>query len=266
MAARYRVGWRPHVYRVSVAICSTCICRFVHAHADSPIIVGHLGQSLDGYIATHDGDSFYVTGPENIRHLHRMRALCDAVVVGAETVAADNPKLTTRLVSGASPARIVLDPQGRLSPRHVVFTDTSTLTLLVRDQEKFTGSEHKFGNAEILRLPVRDGELDLSALVAVLRERGMCAVFIEGGGTTVSHFLRHGLLNRLQVAVAPLVIGSGRPGVRLDGDSCLGDCLRPQSRLYRMGADMLFDLDLHHPAIPRPDVDDDLERVFMTSR
>ena len=91
----------------------------------------------------------------------------------------------------------------------------------------------------------------------------MSAVFIEGGGTTVSHFLRQGLLSRLQVAVAPLVIGTGRPGIRLDSDARLDDCLRPLSRLYRMGTDMLFDLDLRRPANPRPiDVDDDIERVL----
>ena len=234
-----------------------------NAHTSSPITVGHLGQSLDGYIATHDGDSFYVTGPDNIRHLHRMRALCDAVVVGAETVAADNPRLTTRLVPGDSPTRVVLDPRGRLSPSHVVFTDTTTLTLVVRDETKCAASSTRFGNAEVLRMSVRDGELVLGSLMAALRERGMNAVFIEGGGTTISHFLRYGLLSRLQVTVAPLVIGCGRPGIRLDGDTRLDDCLRPLSRLYRLGADMLFDLDLRRPAMPRPiDVDDDLERVL----
>ena len=74
-----------------------------NVRATAPITIGHLGQSLDGYIATRSGDSFYVTGPQNIRHLLRMRTLCDAVVVGAKTVAADNPRLTTRLVSGDNP-------------------------------------------------------------------------------------------------------------------------------------------------------------------
>ncbi|MGB5834942.1 MAG: dihydrofolate reductase family protein, partial [Thiohalocapsa sp.] len=74
----------------------------------------HLGQSLDGCIATHTGDSEFVTGPENLLHLHRMRALSDAVVVGAGTIASDDPRLTTRLVSGPNPVRVVLDPDGRL--------------------------------------------------------------------------------------------------------------------------------------------------------
>ena len=73
-----------------------------NATAARPITVGHLGQSLDGFIATHAGESRFVTGQENILHLHRLRALCDAVVVGAGTVAADDPQLTTRLVAGPS--------------------------------------------------------------------------------------------------------------------------------------------------------------------
>ncbi|MBC7991971.1 MAG: dihydrofolate reductase family protein, partial [Rhizobacter sp.] len=69
--------------------------------------VAQLGQSLDGCVATHSGDSYFVTGPQSLLHLHRLRALCDAVLVGAGTVAADNPQLTTRRVPGASPTRVV---------------------------------------------------------------------------------------------------------------------------------------------------------------
>jgi len=72
------------------------------ATSTRPVTIGHLGQSLDGFIATHSGESQYVTGEENILHLHRMRALCDAVIVGAGTVAADDPQLTTRKVPGPS--------------------------------------------------------------------------------------------------------------------------------------------------------------------
>ena len=234
-----------------------------NAGAQSPMTVGHLGQSLDGYIATHSGESFYVTGPENILHLHRMRALCDAVVVGAETVAADNPRLTTRLVPGDSPTRVVLDPKARLSPSHTVFTDTSTPTLVVHASGTGANPTPTPDHAEILNVPVRDNQLDLESLLVSLRQRGMYGVFIEGGGITISRFLESGLLNRIQVAVAPLVIGSGRPGVQLGGDTRLKDCLRPGAQLYRMGADMLFDLDLRQTGVrTHAGGDDDLVRVF----
>src|SRR5262249_54371948 len=84
------------------------------ATAEHPITVGHLGQSLDGFIATHAGESRYVTGQENIVHLHRLRAICHAVVVGARTVSTDDPQLTTRLVEGPNPLRVIIDPARRL--------------------------------------------------------------------------------------------------------------------------------------------------------
>jgi hypothetical protein len=97
------IAWRPHAGfevvlppddpRHAMIDLYLPICSATDAN---PITVGHLGQSLDGFIATHAGESQYVTGEENILHLHRMRALCDAVVVGAGTIAADDPQLTTR--------------------------------------------------------------------------------------------------------------------------------------------------------------------------
>src|SRR5437868_606933 len=104
------------------------------ATAARPMTVGHLGQSLDGFIATHAGESRWVTGEENMRHMHRLRALCDAVVVGSGTVAADDPQLTTRLVAGPNPLRVVLDPARRLEASHRVFSDSSAETLYVCDR------------------------------------------------------------------------------------------------------------------------------------
>src|SRR6201991_2834844 len=82
--------------------------------ADSVTVVGQLGQSLDGRIATETGHSHYINGPAGLAHLHRLRALVDAVVVGIGTALADNPQLTVRRVSGPHPARVVIDTRGRL--------------------------------------------------------------------------------------------------------------------------------------------------------
>src|SRR5512141_1129097 len=78
-------------------------------------VIAQLGQSLDGCVATRTGDSNFINGPENLVHVHRLRAVCDAVIVGAGTVAADNPRLTTRRVVGPHPTRVLLDPQLRLA-------------------------------------------------------------------------------------------------------------------------------------------------------
>lgn len=217
------------------------ICSATRAH---PITVGHLGQSLDGFIATTSGDSQYVTGEENILHLHRLRALCDAVVVGPGTVALDNPQLTTRQVSGPSPLRVVLDPTRRLSADFRVFQDQSASTLYVCARSRVAAGETTLGYATVVGLGEGPAGLDLAELVRLLHDRGCARIFVEGGGVTVSAFLEAHLLDRLQVAIAPFIIGDGRPAIRLPGPVALRDCIRPHHRVFRMGTDVLFDCDL----------------------
>jgi len=221
-----------------------------NARPQSPLTVGHLGQSLDGYIATDSGDSDFVTGPANIVHLHRMRALCDAIVVGAGTIASDDPRLTTRLVEGTNPVRVVLDPSRRLDARYGVFSDGQAETILICDEQRTADGTESPGHAEVVGVPVDAGRLDLEALLARLAERGLAAVFVEGGGRTVSRFLEAGLLDRLQIAIAPLVTGAGTPGLRLPGCDDMAECLRPAHRVFSMGDDVLFDCDLRAGGSP----------------
>jgi riboflavin-specific deaminase-like protein len=210
-----------------------------------PITIAHLGQSLDGFIATHAGESQWVTGPENMLHMHRLRALCDAVIVGAGTVAADDPQLTTRLVDGPNPLRVILDPGRRLPLSHRVFSDGAAETLYVCAQSTAESAERAFGRAAVAAMPeTAGGGVDVTELMAMLRARGCARVFVEGGGVTVSMFLEAGLLDRLHVAVAPLLIGDGRPAIRLPPAQALGDCHRPRYRVFRMGGDVLFDLEI----------------------
>ena len=225
-----------------------------------PLTLAHLGQSLDGNIATGSGDSYYITGPDNVRHLHRLRALCDAVIVGAGTVARDDPQLTVRHVEGPNPVRVILDPRGQLSARHRVFSDGLARTLVVHAEGLATAAP---GDAESLVVPHTDGRLDLCALLAALHKRGLYAVFVEGGGATVSGFLEAGLLDRLHVAIAPLVTGSGRPGISLPARDKIADCLRPSHRVFTMGGDVLFDCDLRASASAAPaNANDNISRVI----
>jgi diaminohydroxyphosphoribosylaminopyrimidine deaminase / 5-amino-6-(5-phosphoribosylamino)uracil reductase len=217
------------------------ICSATRAH---PITVGHLGQSLDGFIATHSGDSQFVTGQENIVHLHRMRALSDAIVVGAGTVAADDPQLTTRHVSGPSPLRVVLDPMRRLGEHYKVFRDNRAETLYVCGRSVVAPDESHFGRAALVAVADTPNGLDVAEVTRLLRARGCHRIFVEGGGVTVSMFLEANLLDRLQVAIAPLIIGNGRPAIRLPPRATLSDCRRPAYRVFRMGGDVFFDCEL----------------------
>ena len=231
------------------------VCSATAAH---PITLGHLGQSLDGFIATHAGESRWVTGQQNMIHMHRLRALCDAVMVGAGTVALDDPQLTTRLVRGPNPLRVVIDPDRRLEATHRVFVDPSAETLYVCARSLVGSGEERVGHAMIVGIDATsDSSLDLAALMRLLRARGCARVFVEGGGVTVSDFLTANLLDRLHIAIAPLLIGDGRPAIRIPPRAALGDCHRPRYRVFRMGEDILFDCDLR--ADPAADSEDDSE-------
>lgn len=204
--------------------------------ARSRLTIAQLGQSLDGRIATESGHSRYVTGPDDIRHLHRLRALVDAVVVGPGTVAADDPRLTVREVSGPQPVRVVLDPRNRLSGDYHLFRDRDAPTLLFRGDETAPPP-----GVEVVREPVTGGEFDPDAVLRRLAARGLRRVLVEGGGRTVSRFLAAGVLDRLHVTVAPLVIGSGRPGLMLPPIGTMDEALRPECRHFSLGHDILFD-------------------------
>ena len=209
-------------------------------------VVGQIGQSLDGRIATENGHSHYVTGPADIRRLHRLRALADAVVVGAGTVAADDPRLTVREAEGENPVRVVLDPNGRLDADRAVFRDGAARTVVVRRAPAGRGGARP--GPDTLELPAdaasADGSIAPAAIVAALRAQGLARILVEGGGGTVSRFLAAGVLTRLHVTVAPLLIGSGRHALDLPPIRSLDRALRPPCRRFRLGDDVLFDLDL----------------------
>ena len=226
-----------------------------------PITVGHLGQSLDGFIAMHTGESQFVTGHENILHIHRMRALCDAVVVGAGTVAADNPRLTTRHVSGPSPLRVVFDPSRRLATDYRIFNDPAAPTLYACARTLIGPGDARLERAAILGLDADTLGGQVVELVGELRARGCPRVFVEGGGVTVSAFLEANLLDRLHMAIAPLIIGDGRPAIRLPPRGTLSDCHRPRYRVFRMGGDVLFDCDLRSSGDPDGDRSPDTPAV-----
>ncbi|MEO6187009.1 MAG: RibD family protein [Steroidobacteraceae bacterium] len=213
------------------------------ADAAHPVVVAQLAQSLDGFIATADGDSHFVSGQAALLHLHRLRALCDAVVVGAGTVAADDPLLTTRLVEGSHPLRVVLDPRGNVPASRRVF-DPSTPSLRICAAPALSAHGPVQLGAHVETMQQRGMGIDLSELLGLLRQRGCHSVLVEGGGVTVSAFLAAGLLDRLHLLVAPLLIGNGRPGIRLPPRPRLADCLRPVMRRYVLEEDMLFDCDL----------------------
>lgn len=208
---------------------------------DDLIIVGQIGQSLDGRIATASGHSKYVNCPAGIEHLHRLRALVDIVVVGVGTAIADNPQLTVRRVTGPQPARAVIDPNGRLGSDARLFSNDGNRRLLITVEGTRCSAPD---GVEIVALPAQDGEIAPSAIVAALARAGMRRILIEGGADTLSRFLTARCLDRMHVIVAPVILGEGGPGIALPPAERADRVPRMPLRVHRIGDDVLFDCDL----------------------
>ncbi len=206
----------------------------------APRVIGQVGQTLDGRVATPTGRSLYINGQCALAHLHRLRAGVDAVVVGVGTIIADDPRLTVRLCDGASPARVVIDPNGRIPPDARCLKDGVARTLLLNRQGHAESGENR------ITIPAApDGRLAPAAVLAALARRGFRRILIEGGPTTLSHFLQEGVMDELHIMVAPKIFGSGRAGISLPPIDTLEEALVPaaQSYLFEDG-DVLFQCDL----------------------
>jgi len=204
--------------------------------ADRPWVVAHLAQSLDGRIALPSGESQWISGEEDLRHTHRLRALVDAVVVGARTVERDDPRLTVRRVTGPDPLRVVIVGTAAPQADRLVFTDGLPTVLVCAQRPEDPGG----AEVELID-PGPDGVIAPGAVLGALAARGVRRVLVEGGGVTVSRFLSAGCVDRLHLTVAPLLMGHGRPALSDPLSDRLAGCPRPDVRVERLGDDWLFD-------------------------
>jgi diaminohydroxyphosphoribosylaminopyrimidine deaminase/5-amino-6-(5-phosphoribosylamino)uracil reductase len=215
--------------------------------SDDLVVVGQIGQSLDGRIATASGHSKYINGPAGLTHLHRLRALVDAVVIGVGTALADDPQLTVRRVAGPQPARVVLDPNGRLPVSAKVFSNDGVRRLLVTAEGTRCAVP---SGVEILALPIADKHIAPPTILTALAERGIRRMLIEGGADTVSRFLAAGCLDRLHVMVAPIILGAGRASFILSPIERADQALRMPVHAHQIDDEVLFDCDLSAQRVP----------------
>ena len=211
------------------------------------MVVGQIGQSLDGRIATESGHSKYINGPAGLAHLHRLRALVDAVVVGVGTAIADDPQLTVRRVAGPQPARVVIDPKGRLPVSAKVLADDGVRRFLVTTE----GVQYAPPpGVKIVALPTEYGNIAPAAILAALAGHGLRRILIEGGADTLSRFLAAGCLDRLHVVVAPIILGAGRSSFILPPIERVDEALRVPIHTHRLDDEVLFDCDLSAQRVP----------------
>ena len=173
-----------------------------------PAVTLKLATSLDGRIATASGESRWITGEEARLQGHRLRAAHDAILVGVETVLADDPELTARLPGRTvdQPLRVVLDSRLR-TPADSKVAGANTLILTAAEPVAV-------GAAEVRRVEAEDGRPTITAVLDVLTGCGVQSLLIEGGGQVAASFLRAGAVDRIEWFRAPVLLGAeGRPGV-----------------------------------------------------
>ncbi len=210
-----------------------------------PSVTVHYAQTLDGRIATRTGQSQWIGCEASLRFAHKLRAEHDAIMVGVGTVLADNPRLTVRLVDGASPTRVIVDSTLRLPLDSNVLTDGAAPTLLATTSR---ASENQM--ARILGTGAQlvvigedaDGRVDLWRLLADLRSRSIASVLIEGGRSLITTALTCRLVDRLAVCISPMVMGEGIEAVGDLGIERLAEALTfSQARFERLGEDIIFE-------------------------
>ncbi len=215
---------------------------------ERPRVVVKYAQTLDGHIATSTGDSRWISGEDERRVSHALRAACDAVMVGVGTVIADDPQLTVRMVAGASPARVVLDSALRTPLDAVVLGDDAATTIVTTDRaDPARRAELQRRGVRVEVVPAKDGRVDIRAALARLRCLGIETLLVEGGAAVITELLRARVIDRLIVSVAPVLIGTGTAAVGALDITRIADGIRLTNRTtVTIGDDVLMACDVQN--------------------
>jgi riboflavin-specific deaminase-like protein len=208
-----------------------------------PYVVLKFAQTLDGRIATRTGDSKWISGEPERRASHALRAACDAVLVGINTVLADDPQLTVRLVPGASPLRIVLDSTLRIPDASQILGDAAPTLIITTDRsspERRRDLRERAVGVQVVE-PAPPWGVDLAATLTHLRQAGIRSLLVEGGAAVITSFLRQRLVDRIVVGIAPRILGAGTDAVGDLSVARVSDGLRLTGRsVHRLGDDVVL--------------------------
>ena len=199
--------------------------------------IGQIGQSLDGKIALNNGSSHYINEKESITYLHCLRSISDGVLVGINTIIKYNPLLTTRKIKGPNPIRLIIDPTLKLTNKYKIFKDDNKNIIFTNSSK-----EKKFINTNIVKFPKKNFTKNI---YDYLKKTSLQTILIEGGPTTLSHFIGLKLLNYMQFIISPTIIGSGIDSVRLKPISDLKNALRAKNTICKLGKEIIVTLDFN---------------------
>ena len=218
---------------------------FKYIRTGLPYVTLKFAQTLDGRIAAASGHSRWISSPPSLRFAHRLRAVHDAILVGADTVRMDNPELTCRLVRGRNPLRIVVDSGLRLPPDATIFSDGKrTVAVATRRAPVENRRLLEKKGVEVLEIGEDPaGRVDLHQLLTVLGKRKISSVLVEGGAAVATAFLKGNLVDRLLIVLAPKIVGGGVNAVGDLGIRRMDDALGFSfQRVTRCGADLILDV------------------------
>ena len=216
-----------------------------HARTRSPWVRLKMAASLDGFVAARDGDSKWISGEQSRELVHRWRADSDAVAVGIGTVLADDPLLTAREVEAArQPTRVVFDGTARLPLDSKLIGSIDQAPLVVvcgpgADPDRTRALER--AGVELIAIAGRDPAEQVEAALGELGRRGITSLLLEGGPVLAASFAAAGQIDQLDLFVAPLLLGGGRPPLEGEGVARIADATRALAlESERCGDDVLL--------------------------
>lgn len=218
---------------------------FTRVEKGRPMVTLKLAMTLDGRIAAASGDSRWISGEESRALVHRWRRYSDAVIVGAGTVIADNPRLTCREEGGRDPYRIILDAKLRCDPHSRLFTQRSSAsTILVTSPSKHRLAQRRYGSAhtEILAMRTTHNEIALAPLLHEFGQRGWNRVMIEGGAHLAGCALRQKVVDRVAIFAAAKLLGGGLSAIEGLGLQKVKDSIALDDlEVWQVGNDLLIE-------------------------
>jgi diaminohydroxyphosphoribosylaminopyrimidine deaminase / 5-amino-6-(5-phosphoribosylamino)uracil reductase len=212
-----------------------------HRRCGLPWVTLKLAQSVDGRIATASGDARWISGERSRRWVHRTRSRVDAVMVGANTVLADDPQLTVRHVKGHSPRPLVVDGRLRVPPVARALQRPGAVVLTSDDSPAAARTAMERQGVEVWTFGGVGGRIDLRAAMRRAAAAGITSVLLEGGGDLAAQALTAQVVDEVQIYIAPLLLGTGVSSIGDLGAVRVGDAVKlAEVRVRRLGPDLLY--------------------------